>query len=80
MLLSEITVRESADDFDPTDTPKWYIVRKSDDAVSGGPYDSQKAALADRGRLKWYDASKYDIAEGVIDGDFEGGYDKFKDL
>jgi hypothetical protein len=79
MNLQEL--HESADDdFDPTDTPKWYIVRKKDDAVSAGPYDSQRAAVADTKRLQWYDASKYDIAEGVVDGDFEGGYDKFKDL
>lgn len=79
MNLKEL--HESADDeVDLTDVPKWYIVRKSDDAISAGPYDSRKEAVVDSKYKQWYDAAKYDVAEGIMDPDFDGGYDKFKDL
>jgi hypothetical protein len=65
-----------------TNEPAWYIVRVKDDAICAGPFDSRREASSKTEQYAWYrkDPGAYSIEHGVIDPDFDGGFDKFKDV
>ncbi len=74
-LLSLLETRPGDDN-----TPAWYIVRVKDDAISSGPYDSRRQANSDTSRLRWWNATDYDICYGKIDDEKSDKFDVFMDM
>jgi hypothetical protein len=68
--------------FENKNEPTWYIVRVKDDAICAGPFSSRREASSKTDQYAWYrkDPSAYSIEHGEMDEDFDGGYDKFKDV
>lgn len=67
---------ESATD---SNTPAWYVVRITDDAISAGPF-AGRPSDSKLATFNWYNKNDYVVEFGTMDLEHDGSYDKFKDM